>query len=344
MTNCSFETLYEAYLNQEDDLKYQIIKDRTHVRVPDKDTFPEHANKDSFSQPKDIRTVLERDGLNIHSSPDILNDIKCNSDIYILSEKLSTLNPRSQHNGVALLSEMSGNVKSITRSWYGQVSTEEKKFTWKDFFGELNESPCTPSNSAIIIDRYLFSYEKIGEYKSTYKDGLRNLKNIFEGLLPTNINARYDILVIFGADEGLIDRSITVEDLVDEIYDIVEAIDRPYEINVELLAIRKYCSLWADTHDRRIISNYFLIQAPHGFKALKANGYGTYNQLIDAKCIYNGIDSKRQREQGLVIKYCENTLSIIKNAIAQLSDDDYTCYNIDTECYTKSLTNRLLRE
>lgn len=344
MTNCSFETLYESCLNQEDDLKYQIIKDRTHVRIPEEDKFQELINKDSYSQPTDIRPILERDGIAIHSSPDILEEIKCNSDIYILSDRLSALNPKAQQNGVVLLSEKSDNVKSVTRSWYGQVNPEDKRFTWKDFFAELYESPCTPSNSAIIIDRYLFAFEKIGEYKSTYKDGLKNLSRIFEGLLPPKINARYDILVIFGADEGLIDRTVTIEDLVDEIYDIVENIDRPYEINVELLAIKKFCSLWADTHDRRIISNYFLIQAPHGFKALKSDGYGTYSQLIDAKCIYNGIDSKRQREQGLVIKYCENTLRAIKQAISKLSCDDYICYNIETECLTKNIINRLLRE
>lgn len=342
-TNCSLGALYDSCLNREDDLKYEIIRERVFVTVPDKDLSFDNVDKDDYAQPTDIKHILDRDQIQIEYSSDVLENIRANNDIYILDDKLSVLNKKAQQTGVAILSEFSDNIKSVTRAWYGEVVANQKNFNWKEFFLDIYDSPCTPSNSAIIIDRYLFSYETVGEYKSTYKDGLRNLKAIFEGILPENINTRYDILVIFGTGDGVLDNKITVDDVCDKIYEIVEQIERPYEINVELLAIKKQCALWGPTHDRRIISNYFLVQAPHGFKAVKGNGEGTYNQLIDAKCIYTGIESQRQRKKGLVIKYCENTLKEIKNSILKLAEYDYTCYNIETECLVSSIRNRLLR-
>ena len=331
-------------MNREDNLKYEIIRDRVFVTVPDEELSLDNVNKDDYAQPTDIKHILDRDQIKIEYLSDVLEHIKPNNDIYILDDKLSVLNKKAQHTGVAIFSKSSDNVKSVTRAWYGEVVANQKIFNWEEFFLDIYDSPCTPSNSAIIIDRYLFSYETVGEYKSTYRDGLRNLKAIFEGLLPENMNTRYDILVIFGTGDGVLDNKVRVDDICDKIYDIVELIERPYEINVELLAIKKQCPLWGPTHDRRIISNYFLVQAPHGFKAVKSNGEGAFSQLIDAKCIYTGIDSQRQRKKGLVINYCENTLREIKNSISKLTEYDYTCYNVETECLVSSIRNRLLHD
>ena len=84
-TNCSLGALYDSCLNREDDLKYEIIRERVFVTVPDKDLSFDNVDKDDYAQPTDIKHILDRDQIQIEYSSDVLENIRANNDIYILT-------------------------------------------------------------------------------------------------------------------------------------------------------------------------------------------------------------------------------------------------------------------
>lgn len=117
------------------------------------------------------------------------------------------------------------------------------------------------SNSLIICDRYLFQADN----NSTWKDGVANIKDILRAVLPpTGFKATYQVLIIYdwATDFGQI-----VTDLI--AFAKQEEESRGYKIKIDLCNINKDENLREDTHDRKIVANYFLLDVTHMVKAFR---------------------------------------------------------------------------
>lgn len=68
--------------------------------------------------------------------------------------------------------------------------TGEKKHSWKELFQSVSR---VPSNSLVIIDRYVFGFQKPNH---GYLEGIENIKSIIQNVLPKDLNAPYHILLI----------------------------------------------------------------------------------------------------------------------------------------------------
>lgn len=140
-----------------------------------------------------------------------------------------------------------------------------------------------PSNSLIIQDRYFFSKEDGEECL----DSMYNFEQILTNFLPMSLSCDYHVLVIFAHNSMLNtkEKIITFEEdkkkiewTFDEVRKRLKKIcnkiskKRNYPIKLELWSIPKGSNGYKDTHNRYIISNYFLLNPLHKLKAFNKSG------------------------------------------------------------------------
>ncbi|MDE6523054.1 MAG: hypothetical protein K2L17_09570 [Muribaculaceae bacterium] len=168
-----------------------------------------------------------------------------------------------------------------------------------------------PSNALIIIDRYLFSPD--GEYipkmkskEITIQDAIDNVHEILDKALPLTHEGDFHILFVFdninNSKGNESEFPQLFEELSKKLYKLRKKWKRPYTIHIETLSINwntlirnkdnkeeeskdlsklysDYKRLYSETHNRRILSNYYLIRVEHSFKAFR-EGENLYTQTI----------------------------------------------------------------
>ena len=73
--------------------------------------------------------------------------------------------------------------------------------------------------------------------------------------------------------------------------------EKDFFIDFEVLAITKDDYSYDDTHNRRIISNYFIVSAEHMLKAFSSEGNGLCNQVINCNTLFSrGLDTKSKSD------------------------------------------------
>ena len=148
--------------------------------------------------------------------------------------------------------------------------------TWSELFADKEN---VPANSLIIIDRYIFGYE--GNYRSGYRDGVNNIKKILSSALPINVNCDFHVLVIFDATSST-DRYFNLDTVAKELEDYrVNVLKRPYPVDIELFSVSSKNLQYDETHNRRILSNYFVVTADHLLKAFRRDGSAITTQKLN---------------------------------------------------------------
>ena len=147
------------------------------------------------------------------------------------------------------------------------LTASEKDHSWKELFNNENK---IPSNSIIIVDRYLFGFEKV--HRSGYYDGLTNIKEILRSVLPESLSCSYQVLILFDSNQSTSDNYYNFDDLANNLDDFKKSLCKPYEINIEIFSVSKGCFNYDETHNRKIISNYFICSAEHLIKAFHKDG------------------------------------------------------------------------
>lgn len=151
----------------------------------------------------------------------------------------------------------------------------EKKEPRRGWHELLTGENTTPSNQMVIIDRYLFSDDSNG---ITTQDGLDNISEILELALPEKLGVDFHVLIIFDATE-MGKNPLTFNQLSTKLNGIKNSIKRPYNIIIEVASISHDDFNYDETHNRRILSNYYIIRLEHSVKAFKF-GRGLYSQTI----------------------------------------------------------------
>ena len=227
----------------------------------------------------------------------------------------------------------------LRRSWHENLELN-KPYSWKDFI-----KPNIPvSNSAVIIDRYLFV--------KTGKRGPINVAKILNLLIPDEFEGVYTVTIFFEFDQVL--GEITTPDKLKK-YDISKALgvinntiynnlsrQNFQRVRIEYVAImnpenfrfhnriQEWKELYYQTHDRKIITNYYKISASNGIAASKLNDQkeevASFNQTISFESLLHGVDNPDQKIKD--IPYYEVPLLLFRlfQSLKDAPSDSYSCY------------------
>ena len=115
-----------------------------------------------------------------------------------------------------------------------------------------------PSNSLVIVDRYLFFNDT-----GTFHNGIKNVFDVLNTLLPEqlDINTHYHVMIVFSSSPNT--KTLSFGKISTLINKKKETLGRSYHIDIELMSISKNSRFYDDTHNRRIISNYYIVRAEH---------------------------------------------------------------------------------
>lgn len=151
------------------------------------------------------------------------------------------------------------------------LNKDEKNRGWHEL---LFPDVVKPANTLVFIDRYLFSRDKGDKNnKITLEDGIKNIFEILNLSLPKSCRVDFHVLLVF--DGSTLQSNEEFSIISTKINKLKKRLDRPYPIVMEIISIsKKYFdygndSYYRDTHNRRILSNYFLIRAEHSLKAFR---------------------------------------------------------------------------
>ena len=165
-------------------------------------------------------------------------------------------------------------------------------------------------------------------------------------------------------DDTAISKPATIDDIAKGLQKIKMKLGRPYVPTIELLTVNKDVDreTFSKTHDRRIISNYYMIRCTHGFSAIQPPasrkndidyigfGKGVWDeQVFWYEGIYAGIDANEYDLElsSLPIRSSEHTLTFLREYLKKLKDGlqgyAYVC-NGNRKIPISSLRNRLIAE
>lgn len=149
------------------------------------------------------------------------------------------------------------------------INRRNRDLSWESILSGL-VTPRIPSNSLIINDRYLFAGDKFDA--SDAASGVENVKEILRVLLPSDITHEFYVAVLFMID-GAKERE-AAEQFVKNIAEGINKIKKEHQfkqmknrLNIDVICL--YGSNSEKTHNRRIISNYYVVTAEHKLRIEK---------------------------------------------------------------------------
>ena len=201
------------------------------------------------------------------------NVLKNPSALYILNISSAEALSIQRKYGVLCLSSGALDISPlIDVNDYFTLSPGKKKF--KGWDRVLDSIEKLPSNALVLIDRYLFSSRN----KDT-GDGLINVRYILNELLPQEFGGGdYHITIVFNVEAK--HSSYTFDELASKLNSIAHQLRPGYSFMVEVFGIKESCTLYDDSHNRQIVSNYFIVEASHKLAAFTPEDKGTVHQSI----------------------------------------------------------------
>ena len=203
----------------------------------------------------------------------------------------------------------------------------------------LKSIKALPSNSLILTDRYFFS----AEYPP-HGNGIINIHNILDALLPQKFLGVYDVTIVFDPDK-INKKYIGFNEVVTKINKVKQLIDRDYPINMEILGITEDCDIYEELHNRRIVSNYYIVKAEHKLAAFNKN-IATCLQTITPQVLFT-VDSLNGNSTP-PLKAIDHVISTIRefsDEVHRLSDHTIYSYALNGKCLNTctGVINRLLK-
>lgn len=258
---------------------YDVIRNQRTIYVCN------DSNNDEWDITNPTLMALHRAGTSIEVDNELLVEIKKDKSkvlelvnpAYILDFKEEEAKAIEEKYGIIFL-PTKNTPKPIlaNRGWEIDTTDSNKPKTW-DFFLKKNK---VKFNSLLIVDRYFFTSQP-GE---TIDDSFFNLRAILNILLPSNNIQQFTVSIIF--DENKAD--LPMSDLATKVNKIKKSFIGKTPFTLELISIDSNCYKYEETHDRFIISNYFIINATHKIKAFNLNK----KSLCSQKLIFDYLYSK----------------------------------------------------
>ena len=233
--------------------------------------------------------------------------------IFILDVPKTKANEISRFYGVICqpLEEMS--ITLLKHKFQNNISQANSIKSWQDCLktgGGRKLSTVMPANSLIIIDRYLFTGggrkrmpQDEAIIRKEIEHGIDNIRDILKCLIPCHFKGIFNLLIMF-EPKSILERpdwNVPEEkqtyyqhfnDLCNRIAEDLKTMFKKTfprkRINLELLGVAyldQSPEYYYETHDRRILSNYYIIRATKAFKAFKNQSVAdSQDVFFDALC------------------------------------------------------------
>ena len=218
-------------------------------------------------------------------------------------------------------------------------TTEKRVSLGRGWDSVLDSVEHLPSNALILNDRYLFKTTN-----AVYGNGFDNIRSILTELLPRELNTKYHIAVIFDRDE--IDPLYNFNSIAKRLNDIALEFKKPYEIVTEVLGLSEGKEIYYKFHNRRIVSNYFVVKMDYTLAAFNKTE-GTSEQTIIPQVLFT--EDSLNKNSSAPLK----SMQQITKALQSFSDSlksssmDHNSYSYAINGQQKSqcltITNRLIK-
>lgn len=322
---------------------YNIINNQSIVYVSSKDGGEEW----DINNP--VLINLHKAGISIEVENKLADDIKkdhskvlkLDNPVYLIDIDEAEAKKIEEEYGVICKNiKKSDEVGISDIGWDIDTSDTSKEQSWNFFFKGIK----TPLNSLVVIDRYFFSSEKNKTKSSlneTIDDSFYNLSEILNSLLPKKAKDSVVSIVILFDYDTLADE-MGFKELVEKVNKLKKTINRTYVYNIELISLNKDCYRYKDTHDRFIISNYFLVKATHKVKAFRRGNLSLVPQSLYFDYIFSkGIKPGEKSSipiitQDRILNAIKDSLKTSKNIIL------HGCNGKESEKGNFIIKNRLL--
>lgn len=228
---------------------------------------------------------------------DAKNVLELVNPAYILDYSEKEATEISKKYGVIFLPTQNTPEPAIAETgWTLDTSDDSKEQSWDFFLSGIK----TKYNSLVIIDRYFFS----SEYGESLEDSKFNLRSILNILLPKEQMHKFTVSIIFDITKA--DKEM--QELATEVNKVKKTLVGHTSFDMELISIDSNCYNYDKTHDRFIVSNYFVIDAAHKIKAFRTDKTVLTEQNIHFKYLYsegireNDKSSKPEVSQDRILK------------------------------------------
>ena len=191
-----------------------------------------------------------------------------------------------------------------------------------------------PSNALLLTDRYLFSATT-----PKYGNGIDNVQSILDTLLPKKFLGEYHITIVFDNENK--NNNYKFNDIVYLLDNVKKTLHRDYPIIMEVLGITPDSDIYDELHNRRIVSNYYIVKVEHKLAAFNKN-VSTCLQTITPQVIFT-IDSLNKNSTP-PLKAIDHAISTIRefSKTAQNNNDYYYALNGKRMKKCMEINSRLL--
>ena len=271
-------------------------------------TVHSHLCKLLKQQPVQLLTSADNDDFKAHPE----NMLKNPSSLYILDISPTEALGIQKKYGVMCLSSDSPDISPlIDVNDYFTPTIGKKKFKGWDRI--LDSVEKLPSNALLLIDRYLFSSRNKDK-----GDGLMNVHRILNELLPQEFEGGdYHITIVFNIEVK--HSSYSFSEIASKLDNIAHQLRPGYGIMVEVFGIKETCSLYDDSHDRQIVSNYYIVEASHKLAAFNHENKGTVHQSIIPLALFT--ESCLNGESSAPLESINQTIEDFNKFYAALSNE-----------------------
>lgn len=336
----------EMTKNREDQNSWFVILTKQNIIYLDKDVYKELDYDDplfTFSESYNVMFKTSPVNYNeiVKTAPQkVLDNPQC---AYLLDADVDTTDLLQKAFGIICqsTSRLKDCILTSPQSKITLLESEQLR-SWKDLF---NDGIAIPSNSLVVIDRYIFAYE--GKIKCGYKDGVANIEHIIANTLPQKLACDYDILILFDESKSN-DRFYSIDKVALELENFKNKLNRPYQINIELFSVSSEAKNYENTHNRKIISNYFIASADYQMKAFDKNSIATCCQDLRLEYAYSTGLCNRSDPAIKMIDYLLKNISEMasEGAIAQKNNSDkaseYELVQNGSQTTVDHIKNRLI--
>ncbi len=206
---------------------------------------------------------------NLKEHPEII--AKYPSSVFILDIDSTEASRLQQKYGVIVQSFEHLDDAILTAVSQTSFDTEEGDTStgWGDVFKGVRD---LPTNAVIINDRNLFTNDQVikdreGNVIEKRLSGVENVASILNTILPRTLDVPFHVLIV--CDKAGIENHLTVKNVITFLNGLKKQLNRPYVINMELLAVSSQSSFYSKTHNRRILTNYSLLTFDHKINAFE---------------------------------------------------------------------------
>ena len=250
------------------------------------------------------------------------------SSLFILDIPIVDVNNIRISYGVLCLSGENPNIAQLIDT-NDEHTTDDNEPLGNGWSTVLKSVKNLPSNALLLTDRYLFS-----AYSQKAGNGIDNVRSILDALLPTKFLGEYHIAIVFD-NESKNEKYTSFNEIATLLNKVKQGLHRDYPINMEVLGITPDCDLYNELHNRRIISNYYIIKVEHKLAAFNGNR-GTCMQTITPQTLFT-IDSLN-RNSTPPLKAIDHAIADIRNFSLSVSKTD------DSSDYYYALNGKLMEK